>query len=213
MRQTKGSLQHPSALLRSSPVVQSRVGGALVPALPPAARPPAHAPRHVPPSVWCRSAAASNPALADQMRTMLADPQRLRAMMDPRAMHAMQQMAQVRLLPQGTVEGLAGKRSHGCPTLVGQCYRPPARLLAHASHPPLPLSVFVGHARAAEHGAVPRPPTGHGRLCCRRQRRRRRRRWAQKRGLRAAGKRAGATGKPRSCYTASCYVCAREHAV
>jgi hypothetical protein len=41
------------------------------------------------------SAAAANPVLAEQMRSMLADPQRLRAMMDPRTQQAMQQMVQV----------------------------------------------------------------------------------------------------------------------
>ncbi|KAL4423598.1 hypothetical protein ABPG77_004638 [Micractinium sp. CCAP 211/92] len=41
-----------------------------------------------------QSAVAANPQLADQMRAMLTDPQRLRAMMDPRAQHAMQQMMQ-----------------------------------------------------------------------------------------------------------------------
>ena len=72
---------------------------------------------------------------------MLADPQRLRAMMDPRAMHAMQQMAQVRLLPQGTVEGLAGKRSHGCRDGLPYSCRPvlpPARSPARPRIPPTP---------------------------------------------------------------------------
>ena len=38
---------------------------------------------------------AANPALAEQMRAMMSDPQRLRAMMDPRTQQAMTQMMQV----------------------------------------------------------------------------------------------------------------------
>ncbi len=62
---------------------------AVVPARPATKAAPAPAP------VCARSAVAANPQLADQMRAMLTDPQRLRAMMDPRAQHAMQQMMQV----------------------------------------------------------------------------------------------------------------------
>lgn len=48
--------------------------------------------------------AAANPAAAEQMRAMMSDPARLRALTDPRTQAAMRQMAQV----QGVAGGEAG---------------------------------------------------------------------------------------------------------
>jgi hypothetical protein len=60
-----------------------------------------------------------NPQMAAQMRDMLSDPQRLQAMMNPRAQAAMQQMAQVSLCGGGDSQpGWAG------PALAGPASQP-----------------------------------------------------------------------------------------